>query len=78
MVLRSKAGRAMSSIAPSSPSSRPFDLAALRTLHLDPGCGCRTPTVTDQQLRPIARAGLVCPVTHLLVVRGASSADRRS
>src|SRR5438874_13800949 len=31
------------SIAPSSPASRPFVLAALRALRLDPGCGCRTP-----------------------------------
>jgi len=30
-------------MAPSSPASRPFVLAALRALRLDPGCGCRTP-----------------------------------
>jgi hypothetical protein len=34
---------ARASIAPSSPASRPFVLAALRALRLDPGCGCRTP-----------------------------------
>jgi hypothetical protein len=27
----------------SSPASRPFVLAALRALRLDPDCGCRTP-----------------------------------
>src|SRR5205085_11428357 len=31
------------SMAPSSPASRPFVLAALRALRLDPGCGCRAP-----------------------------------
>src|SRR5690349_22594027 len=30
------------SIASSSPASRPFVLAALRALRLDPDCGCRT------------------------------------
>jgi hypothetical protein len=29
-------------MAPSSPVSRPFVLATLRALRLDPGCGCRT------------------------------------
>lgn len=31
------------SMAPSSPASKPFILATLRALRLDPGCGCRTP-----------------------------------
>jgi hypothetical protein len=42
------------SIAPSSPASRPFVLAALRALRLDPGCGCRTSS--PRRKRPIKRS----------------------
>ncbi|MCA1702439.1 MAG: hypothetical protein LC808_03890 [Actinobacteria bacterium] len=39
------------SIAPSSPASRPFVLATLRALRLDPDCGCRTPKRTENEAK---------------------------
>ena len=41
---------ARASMASSSPASRPFVLATLRALRLDPGCGCRAPKT--RRIRP--------------------------